>query len=134
MHTFHYRMIVHEGDWREAGIPGQALVFAQKPVLIPTHRHPGILSADGSTVAIDAANIAAVAIKPAEEGDGFILRCLELDGRETNAHLLLPMIGREVTAHFRPCEIKSFFIPFQTTRAIAEVNLLEDPRLDPEPA
>lgn len=131
MHTFHYRMIVHEGDWREAGLPGQALVFAQKPVLAPTHRHSGSLPAGCSTVEIDAANVAVVAIKPAEQGEGFILRCLELVGKETDARLRLPMIGQELAAHFRPCEIKTFFIPSQASQAITEVNLLEEPAAQP---
>jgi len=127
MHTFHYRMIAHEGDWRDAGIPNQALAFAQTPVLVPTHRHSGSLPASCSTVQIDAANVAVVAIKPAENGEGFILRCLETNGKETNARLYLPTIGRETDVHFRPGELKTFFIPVQATQAITEVNLLEEP-------
>ncbi|OPZ66240.1 MAG: hypothetical protein BWY83_02935 [bacterium ADurb.Bin478] len=109
----------------------QALVFAQKPVLAPTHRHSGSLSPSCSTVEIDAANVAVVAIKPAEEGEGFILRCLELFGKETSVRLRLPMIGREMVAHFTSCEIKTFFIPLQASRAITEVTLLEEPTAQP---
>ena len=124
--SFRYRILPHAGDWRNASIPQQAAAFLSGAQLYLTHRHSGGLACANSAVSIDRDSIVVTAWKAAESGDGMILRCVEMIGQATAATIRLPLLQRVIAAAFRPCEIKSFFIPIDPTLPVAEVNLLEE--------
>ncbi len=77
-HRFTYALMPHAGDWREGGVREEAedlnqpLLTAIKSGLAPGHFAP--LSVTGVDVAL-------AALKPAEDGDGLVLRVYEPAGR-----------------------------------------------------
>ena len=68
-------------------------------------------------------------MKQAEDGNGFILRAYETDGKAVRAALSLPFLSAETEADFRPHEVKTLRIA--SDGAVSETNILED---FPEPA
>ena len=127
LHSFRYRLVPHEGDWRVAGSARQASAFLRPALCLLTHRHPGSLPLQSKALEIDNDQILVVAMKPAEMGEGYVLRCLETVGKDAKATIKAHVGQRRFSACFRPCEIKSFFIPFDPSLEVYEVNLLEEP-------
>lgn len=85
--------------------------------------HKGKLSGTGSILSIGADNIAATAFKPAEDGNGYILRCHETAGKSANADISIPALGISCNVSFAPQEIKTFRISAGT---LTETNFLEN--------
>jgi alpha-mannosidase len=122
--VFAYRLLPHAGDWREAGAPRAAMELNNPPVLVLETSHKGTLPLEGSFIEISAPNVAATALKDAEEGDAVVLRCFETDGVETEAVISLPFLSARWKTRFGKNEIKTFKIgPDGRAR---EANLLED--------
>ena len=65
------------------------------------------------------------AIKKAEDNDDIIVRCYETEKVATTATIRLPLWHRVITAHFAPCEIKTFRVPPDVALPVTETNLLE---------
>ncbi len=80
--------------------------------VIPTHK----AGADLKTVP---------ALKQAEDNEDMIARCVESSGLKTTATIDLKFAGQKSTGTFGPDEIKTLRIHL-TTRAIKEINLLEE--------
>jgi alpha-mannosidase len=119
-----YRLLPHAGDWREAGAPRAAAELNNPPVLVMETSHKGPLPLEGRFIEISAPNVAATALKDAEEGDGLVLRCFETDGIETEAFISLPFVAARFKSRFGKNEIKTFRIsPDGRAR---ETNLLEE--------
>lgn len=104
-HRFAYALYPHAGDWREAGTVGQAAAF-NRPVLWSRGAVAGVLQAPLARV--DAASVVVDTIKPAEDGDGWIVRLYESAGARAETRI-------------------SFGVP---VRAAFASNTLED-RLEP---
>lgn len=85
--------------------------------------HKGKLSGTGSILSIGADNVAATAFKPAEDGNGYILRCHETAGKSANADINIPALGISCNVSFAPQEIKTFRISAGT---LTETNFLEN--------
>lgn len=72
-HRMRYAIYPHEGDWRAADTVGRASRFARPVLWIKGRPHEplrqSLLSASPSNVAVDT-------IKPAEDGDGWVVRLL----------------------------------------------------------
>lgn len=124
--SFRYRILLHAGDWQSALIPQKAAAFLSGAYVYLTHRHGGVLTRSCSAVGVDNVAVLITACKQAESADGMILRCVEILGQRTSAKIHLPLLKRTLSADFNPCEIKSFFIPYDPGRAVREVNLLEE--------
>ena len=120
-----FRLIPHRGDWRQV-CPHRHAAMLNTP-LQPIYEtyHAGSLPQQLSGISIDRENVTAIALKEAEEGGAYILRCCEQQGIDTAATVSLPLIGRQWTADFGHYQIKTFRIPFDKTQPITEVNLLE---------
>lgn len=120
-----FRLIPHRGDWRQV-CPHRHAAMLNTP-LQPIYEtyHAGSLPQQLSGISIDRENVTAIALKEAEEGSAYILRCCEQQGINTAATVSLPLIGRQWTADFGHYQIKTFRIPFDKTQPITEVNLLE---------
>jgi alpha-mannosidase len=80
-HRLRYALYPHDGDWRQAGTTAQALRF-NRPLLwaatAPLAR---------PLVTCDAANVIIDTIKPAEDGQGWIIRLYEAHGMSAKARL-----------------------------------------------
>ncbi len=71
-----------------------------------TH-HDGSLPGDYSGISVNKENVVVTAIKAAEDGDGFILRAVECDGRETECEINFVALKKCFTLSFNPQEIKT---------------------------
>ncbi|WGS23826.1 MULTISPECIES: glycosyl hydrolase-related protein [unclassified Bradyrhizobium] len=117
-----YAIYPHEGDWRAADTVGRASRFARPVLWIKGRPHEplrqSLLSASPSNVAVDT-------IKPAEDGDGWVVRLYESAGVQARAVLdfgvdvssvwlsniledrieALPMDGRTCRLLLRPFQV-----------------------------
>ncbi|MAS04675.1 MAG: alpha-mannosidase [Ahrensia sp.] len=86
-HDFTYSLYPHEGDWHEGGVREEAEWLNQPPVSAVT---TGLDTYSASLVAFDGIPAALSALKPAENGDGLILRVYEPAGRRGDFGFTLP--------------------------------------------
>jgi alpha-mannosidase len=122
---FAYILLPHAGNWQKAGTIKRALELNQLPIALASTIHHGSLPASASFLSVDRENIIVSVIKKAEDGDGLILRIYETAGYDTQAKIHLPFLHRAFQVDFKPCEIKTFLIPFNAALPPIETNLLE---------
>jgi len=120
-----FRLVPHHGDWRQAQPHRHATVLNTPIHPVYETYHKGSLPQHLSGISIDNPAVTAIALKEAEAGGAYILRCCEQQGTDCTATVSLPLIGREWTATFGHYQIKTFRIPFDHTQPITEVDLLE---------
>lgn len=71
-HTFRYALLPHAGRWTDGDLTREALAFQVPLVAVPVGRHEGSLPPSLSFLRCSGAVVSA--LKPAESGDGFVLR------------------------------------------------------------
>jgi alpha-mannosidase len=103
--TFHYAIVPHPGDWREAAIYRGGLEFNHPLLARKATAHTGTLPSRWGLVEISAPNVVLTAFKPGNSGTA-ILRVYEATGKATPG-IKLKLHARIAAAH--------------------EANLLEDP-------
>ena len=93
--SFNYAILPHPGDWRSADIPFQAVRFNH-----PLRWHPGEVCPDLAArgrglLSVSRRGIEISAVKPAEDGDGLILRLFDSfgTGGEVTLSSALPLEG-----------------------------------------
>jgi alpha-mannosidase len=123
---FRYVLLPHPGSWEQAGTARRAAELNQEPIVQATTFHPlGSLPLAASFLAADPENIIVSAFKPAEDGDGLVLRAWETTRVATQATIQVPVCGRTIRADFRPGEVKTFRIPRDPGSPVVETNFLE---------
>ncbi|HZG55999.1 alpha-mannosidase [Paenibacillus sp.] len=122
---FSYRLSPYEGGWQDADIVRKAYELNAPATGIWETYHAGSLPQCWEGIRISSSHVAAVALKEAEEGDGWILRCYETAGLAAEAEIELPMLGRRWSAAFGRCEIKTFHLPSDAAMPVREVDLVE---------
>jgi alpha-mannosidase len=123
--VFHYIILPHGGDWREASAVRRAAELNQPPITLATTFHAGPLPPSASFAAVEPDNVVMSVLKQAEDGQGLIVRAYETAGRPTTAHIRLAGWGREFEAHFGAGEIKTFRIPQAADGQVVETDLIE---------
>ena len=123
--VFNYTILPHPGAWSEAGTVRRAAELNQPPLALVTTFHAGPLPPTASFAAIDEENVLISVVKQAEDGQDVIVRAYETAGRATLAHIHLPGWGRDFEAQFGACEIKTFRVPQDANKPIAETDLIE---------
>ncbi len=93
MHRFRYALFPHAGDWRQAGTVGEAARFS-RALLWTMGAPPAILAQP--LVAAAPANVVVDTIKPAEDGNGWIVRLYESGGGSAAARLTFGVPVRSV--------------------------------------
>lgn len=83
-HRFRYALYPHQDDWRAAGTVGRAAAF-NRPLLWLQGEATGILAAP--LVIAEPASVVVDTIKPAEDGQGWIVRLYESGGGRVEATL-----------------------------------------------
>ncbi|OXS53881.1 hypothetical protein B1A99_28710 [Cohnella sp. CIP 111063] len=124
---FSYALLPHEGDWRDANAPARALELNVPPIPIIETYHTGSLPQKAAGIRISSEQLIAVAWKPAEDGDGYILRCHEAFGRSGEAEIEVPQLNRIWNVSFGPCEIVTMHVPSEPGQPVRRVDLIERP-------
>lgn len=122
---FTYLLLPHEGTWKDSKIVEHAAALNQKPVTIIETYHAGSQPQKQSFLELKSDHIAAVVIKESEDRDGVIIRAYETKKQKGKAVLAIPFLNREAELDFTPCEIKTVKIPYDISKEIMEVNMLE---------
>ncbi|KQX48647.1 alpha-mannosidase [Paenibacillus sp. Root444D2] len=122
---FIYLLSPHAGSWQDSGVVRKAYELHTPLQQVWETYHEGHLPQVSEGIVISAENVVAVAFKPAEDGNGWILRCNETYGREAETNLCILVLNRSWRSTFGKCEIKTFFIPAEQHDPIMEVNFLE---------
>jgi alpha-mannosidase len=105
-HEFVYGIVGHGGDWRHGQTDWQGQRLNEPLVAFTTKPHAGDLGKTFSLVRVDNPRVRLLALKKAEQGDEWILRLVELDGRpQNNVHISFAApisAAREVNGQEQP--------------------------------
>lgn len=80
-HTFRYAVMGHKGGHAEAGVSESAEGFNQHLLAFVVPEHDGPKGRSWSLASVDNPQIALMAMKKAEDGNGYIVRINEMDGK-----------------------------------------------------
>ena len=119
-HRFNLNIGTFKGDYSKTY--NSALCLATPIRVVLTTYHKGNIPSSASAVECDKVNVRVSAFKTAEDKNGYILRCHETGGKETDAVISLPFMGKKIEVHLTPQQIKTFRI---TETKITETNFLE---------
>ncbi|MEJ5308429.1 MAG: glycoside hydrolase family 38 C-terminal domain-containing protein [Anaerolineae bacterium] len=126
MQHFRYALLPHTGTWKQAQPIQRAAEFNQPPEVLKETFHPwGRLPQRAAFITVEPDNIVVSALKRAEDGEAWILRCYETHNVATPATIQLPYWDRTIQAVFWPGEIKTFLIPGDRVSLVLETDLLE---------
>jgi alpha-mannosidase len=64
-------------------------------------------------------------LKGAEDGDGYVVRAYETTGRDAEARIGVPLLGRTLDLRLGANEIKTVFVPRDPAQPVRETDLLE---------
>lgn len=125
IHEFSYMLLPHRGDWRDANLPRRGKEFAGPPLAIVTNMHEGTLPASQSLASTEMENLDISVFKLSEDGEGWVIRCVETMGLNASGEIELPLLRREVSVDMSPWEIATFYLPQEEAGEAVKVNLLE---------
>jgi len=109
---FRYSFGAHQGDWRSAAAWRFGWSALQAPVTVWMQgAKPGHLGLAASFVQVDAPNVVLVTLKPAEDGAGYILRLVEMQGKETDVTISLPSLRLLQAFQATPVEENQRLLP-----------------------
>jgi len=80
--SFHYALIPHSGDWREAGIARSGHEFNHPLIAMTSGAHQGPLPKQWGLVEMSNTNVLATVLKPASDGST-VVRVYESSGKAT---------------------------------------------------
>jgi alpha-mannosidase len=80
-HEFVYGIAGHAGDWRQSQTDWQAQRLNDPLIAFEATKHAGTLGKEFSLLKVSNPRIRVLALKKAEQGDEFIVRLVELDGK-----------------------------------------------------
>ena len=115
------RFIIHSGDRITRGVVNEARLFNNAPIVLCEPNHDGVYPAEGSYASIIGDSVSVSAVKKAENGDGDIVRIVELAGREQKA--VFNFFDMKFDVDLKPYEIKTLKIKDGKAR---EVYITED--------
>ncbi|MGB2605247.1 MAG: glycoside hydrolase family 38 C-terminal domain-containing protein [Candidatus Sulfotelmatobacter sp.] len=105
-HEFVYGFVGHAGDWRQAQTDWQAQRLNDPLIAFEASSHAGALGREFSLLKVSNSRIRVLALKKAEQGDGVIVRLVELDGEpqpDVRVQFAAPITAaREVNGQEQP--------------------------------
>ena len=125
IHEFRYQVFPHQGNWQSANLPRRSREFAARPLALVTNMHDGSLPASQSLLSTGLENLDVSVLKLSEDGDGWVLRCVETLGQKASGKVDLALLGRVLEIEMSPWEIATFYIPGEADQPALKVNLLE---------
>lgn len=123
--TFRMQLVPHAGTWQNTNIPRLAEEFISPSLVIYQGIHRGTLPKSGSYLSVNPENVIVSAVKQSENGEDFIIRCVETFGKPISASLSLLFANKQWTGEFRPYEIKTLKYS-RKSGDIKVVSLLEE--------
>ena len=123
VHEFRYGLLPFSSGIDPAAATAAAMELNNPVETLIESYHKGPLSATYKGIDISKTNIICTAFKKAEDGDGWILRCYESSGTETEVEIAVYCLGVHFHARFSRHEIKSFRL--RKSYEVLEVNLIE---------
>jgi alpha-mannosidase len=116
-------LVAGQGSWQELALDRYAQEWQTPASLMLDSAHPGTLPREKSGLLLEPTNVSLLALKPAEDGDGWVLRVQEMNGWRTQATASL---GDSVLCfELAPWQIKTFQFTKSDIAAAREVNALE---------
>ena len=114
----------HVGDWRDAGIVGRARTLNLPAVPITMHGHSGSRPPVDSLLELTCNEMELTALKPAEDGDGYIVRLADRHGRGGQGELC--WCGERFPVRLAPFEVATWRLVERAGRWQAfECDMLE---------
>ncbi len=134
--TFHYALVPHAGDWRQAEIFREGLEFNHPLIARVLATHAGDLPPRWGFLSVQPRNIVLSGLKPARNGD-VLLRVYEATGKPVQNGLItftpqlvsasesnvvedegasVRISGNAIACHLHPFEIKNFRLKFKAER------------------
>ncbi|MFK4791772.1 alpha-mannosidase [Microbacterium sp. ZW T5_56] len=129
---FSLELIPHAGDWRAAQPTRRATVLGAPVRAQQESFHAGDLApvqgfADDGEGAVMVSAVKGSEDVPEGSPADLIVRAVETFGREDEARIELPLVGRTIEGSFRPHQVRTFRVPLDPEAEIVEVDLLEWP-------
>lgn len=122
---FTYLLIPHEGNWKDSDVIKYAKELNQKPSVVIETFHKGKNPQRQSFLELISGHVLVSAVKESEDKDGLIVRAYETKKQKGRAVLKVPFMNREEVLEFAPCEIKTIKIPYDESKPVCKVNMLE---------
>jgi alpha-mannosidase len=120
---FTYAVLPYAGECPTTRITKAALALNTEEVHINETYHAGPLPQIYRGAEVSSENIIVTALKPAADGEGFILRAFEAEGRDADCLIKLPAVGAEFHTRFTKYSVKTFRI---TARGVvSECDFME---------
>lgn len=89
-HDILYAIAPHAGDWRQGKVAWTAKRLNQPLTAFATLPHAGRLGRATSLVSTNTDQVEIMAVKRAEDGDGYVVRLRELTGKPANVRVAFP--------------------------------------------
>ena len=121
-HEFAYS-IVPGAALDPAELTRRAAALNQPPIVVRETFHRGELPRTASQASVSCKNVLLNVIKPAEDGEGLIVRLSETANIPAHAQIDLPFANASFEADFKPLEIKTFRVDRSGAHPL---NLLEE--------
>ena len=122
---FSYALRPHGGEWI-ADTVKKAMELNTEETHVNETYHEGPLPRVFEGVEVSAGNVVITAFKPAYDGNGYVLRLCEYEGKETPCGISLPAIDRRIDVVIPKYAVKSFWIPEDKNEGIRECDLTEE--------
>lgn len=124
-HTFKFRLMPHAGPWEDANIVRPAWELNSPAMVHLESSHRGELPPTASFLECSIPDVVLNVFKPAEDGEGWILRGYETIGKESKGTIRFPNRDWSFDTTFAPHEIKTIRVDLEAKTAV-ETNLLEE--------
>ena len=108
-----------------ADVPRLAAELNQPAYVLLESFHDGPLPPERSFADDGRGSAVVTVVKQAENSDDVVVRGYETAGREAEASIELPLLGRSLRVVFGANEIKTVFVPRNPAQPVRETNLLE---------
>ncbi len=122
---FTYMLIPHTGSWKDADVVKRSRELNVKAKTVIETYHKGGRPQKASFLSLDCDHAILTAVKECEDKDGIIIRAYETKKQAGKAVLNVSFMDRTQELSFAPCEIKTLKVPYDRSRPIVEVNMLE---------
>ena len=95
-HSIPYALYPHAGDWTAADSALRGREYNTPVIVLQADAHSGPMGRAKSLFSVNQDNVVIVTMKKADDGEGYIIRLVETEGRDGEATINLPAAPRKV--------------------------------------